>query len=158
PKSALQTLSSISEGMPLVILEGFAAGVPCVATDVGSCRDLIEGGIDAVDISLGLAGAITGIANPAALAQQYIRLLDFTNGEWKKAQEAGLQRVEKYYRQELFLQEYREIYDEAKKLDWDAFKKNIFPFYFPKNPPYPKEMLKKFPIVYFTQKPLQKDV
>ncbi len=40
PKSALQTLSSISEGMPLVILEGFAAGVPCVATDVGSCRDL----------------------------------------------------------------------------------------------------------------------
>jgi len=30
--------------MPLVILEGFAAGLPCVSTDVGSCRELIEGG------------------------------------------------------------------------------------------------------------------
>jgi len=119
PKSALQTLSSISEGMPLVILEGFAAGVPCVATDVGSCRDLIEGGINEDDISLGIAGAITGIANPADLAKEYIRLLDFENGEWDKAQKAGLDRVQKYYRQELFLGDYKKLYDEAKECSWD---------------------------------------
>ena len=119
PKSALQTLSSISEGMPLVILEGFAAGVPCVATDVGSCRDLIEGGINEEDIGFGVAGAITGIANPEALADEYIRLLDFQTGEWKKAQEVGLMRVQKYYRQELFLQDYRTIYNEALTTTWD---------------------------------------
>ena len=119
PKSALQTLSSISEGMPLVILEGFAAGVPCVATDVGSCRDLIEGGINDDDISMGVAGAITGIANPDVLAQEYIRLLNFENGDWKKAQKAGLDRVQKYYRQELFLQDYRELYDDALNSSWD---------------------------------------
>ncbi len=119
PHSALQTLSSISEGMPLVILEGFAAGVPCVATDVGSCKDLIEGGINEEDINIGVAGAITGIANPDALAQAYIRLLDFENGEWKKAQEVALTRVQKYYRQEMFLDNYREIYNEAKELTWD---------------------------------------
>lgn len=150
PKSALQTLSSISEGMPLVILEGFAAGVPCVATDVGSCRDLIEGGVDENDLAIGLAGAITGIANPEALAKEYVRLLDFENGDWKRAQEAALARVEKYYRQELFLQDYREIYNQAKELTWGELKAKVFPFYLPKKPPYPKVMLKQFVINFFT--------
>jgi glycosyltransferase involved in cell wall biosynthesis len=152
PKSALQTLSSISEGMPLVILEGFAAGVPCVATDVGSCKDLIEGGINEDDIEIGIAGAITGIADPQALADQYMRLLDFDNGHWEKAQEAGLKRVRKYYRQELFLDDYRTIYNEAKDMTWSELKTKVFPFYLPKNPPYPKSMLKRFEITSFTTK------
>ncbi|MDF1877477.1 GT4 family glycosyltransferase PelF [Sulfurimonas sp. SAG-AH-194-L11] len=147
PHSALQTLSSISEGMPLVILEGFAAGVPCVATDVGSCRNLIEGAIDEEDVKIGKAGAITGIANPDALAQEYIRLLNFESGEWKKAQNAGLIRVERYYRQESFLSEYRAIYDEAKLLDWATLKGKVFPYYLPKPPPYVKVMLKRFKVV-----------
>ena len=118
PLSALQTLSSISEGMPLVILEGFAAAVPCVATDVGSCRDLIEGGLNAEDIAIGEAGAIVGIANPGALAQEYIRFLTFENGEWAKAQKASLARVQKYYREELFLQDYKNLYEEALGTSW----------------------------------------
>ena len=149
PKSALQTLSSISEGMPLVILEGFAAGVPCIATDVGSCRDLIEGGINEDDVNIGLAGAITGIANPEALSKEYIRLLDFQNGEWKKAQEAGLTRVEKYYRQEMFLKDYDEIYKEALNITWKELKPKVFPYYFPKNIPNPRVMLKRFIVVSF---------
>ena len=118
PLSALQTLSSISEGMPLVILEGFAAAVPCVATDVGSCKDLIEGSINAEDIAIGKAGAIVGIANPGALAEEYTRFLTFENGEWEKAQKASLARVEKYYREELFLQDYRALYEEALGTSW----------------------------------------
>lgn len=151
PKSALQTLSSISEGMPLVILEGFAAGVPCVATDVGSCRDLIEGGVDEEDINLGLAGAITGIANPEVLAKEYVRLLDFENGTWQKAQDAGLARVEKYYRQEMFLKDYRDIYNEAMPLTWRELKTKVFPYYLPKSAPYVKVMMKRFPIISFTK-------
>jgi glycosyltransferase involved in cell wall biosynthesis len=150
PKSALQALSSISEGMPLVILEGFAAGVPCVATDVGSCKDLIEGGIDEYDKQLGIAGAVCGIADPKALAEQYVRLLNFETGEWKKAQEIGLARVERYYRQEMFLKDYQKIYDEAKELNWDELKQRVFPYYLPKPPPYPKIMLKRFKIKRFT--------
>ncbi len=149
PKSALQTLSSISEGMPLVILEGFAAGVPCVATDVGSCKNLIEGAIDEVDIGFGIAGAITGIANPEALAKEYVRLLDFKNGDWKRAQKAGLDRVEEYYRQELFLKDYDEIYKEAMDITWDELKSRVFPFYLPKSPPFPKVMMKRFKIIDF---------
>ena len=109
PQSALQTLTSISEGMPLVILEGFAAGVPCVATDVGSCRDLIMGALDEEDMAIGSAGAITSIATPSELAKQYIHFLTDADA-WQKAQDAALKRVEKYYRQEMFLKEYHEIY------------------------------------------------
>ncbi len=157
PKSALQTLSSISEGMPLVILEGFAAGVPCVATDVGSCKDLIEGGIDEEDKAIGLAGSIASIANPEALAKEYIKFLDFKNGLWKKAQEAGLKRVNKYYAQTLFLKDYAKIYKEAKELTWDELKNLVFPYYMPKPVPYPSTRLKRFPIVNFDTNPPKKD-
>ena len=43
PKVGVLVLSSISEALPLVVLEGFAAGVPSITTDVGSCRQLIYG-------------------------------------------------------------------------------------------------------------------
>jgi len=112
PLSGLQTLTSISEGMPLVILEGFAAGVPCVATDVGSCYDLIKGGLNEEDISLGSAGEIVAIANPTALATEYIRYLK-DEKLWKKAQDVALKRVGTFYRQETFLQAYKDIYIEA---------------------------------------------
>lgn len=127
PKAALQTLTSISEGMPLVILEGFAAGVPCVATDVGSCRDLIEGGLNEEDKKIGKAGAVTGIANPDALAKEYIRFLDFESGNWKKAQEVGLTRVQKYYRQEMFLKEYAKLYAQALTLSWNELEEKLWP-------------------------------
>ena len=109
PKTSLLTLTSISEGMPLVILEGFAAGVPCVATDVGSCYDLIEGGLDEEDKALGSAGAITGIANPMEIAQKYLYFLN-NKDIWKKAQETALKRVDKYYREDDFLNKYYNLY------------------------------------------------
>ena len=126
PKSALLTLTSISEGMPLVILEGFAAGVPCVATDVGSCRDLIEGGINDEDKAIGNAGAVTGIADPNALAQEYIKFLDFSNGLWYDAQKRALERVQKYYRQEMFLDDYRKLYKEAVGLSWKELDNRLY--------------------------------
>src|SRR5262249_2534881 len=52
PKIGLVVLSSISEALPLVLLEGYAAGVPAVSTDVGSCRQLVHG-LDDEDRALG---------------------------------------------------------------------------------------------------------
>jgi len=117
PKSGLLTLTSISEGMPLVILEGFGAGLPCVATDVGSCRELIEGALDEEDIAIGKAGEVVPIADASALATAYVKLLsDVTL--WHTAQHNARTRVKRYYTQEQFLQSYRKIYMEA--LGWQA--------------------------------------
>ena len=52
-------LTSISEGQPLTILEGYGAKKPVIATDVGNCRGLIYGEGD----TFGQAGILTHIMN-----------------------------------------------------------------------------------------------
>jgi glycosyltransferase involved in cell wall biosynthesis len=104
-------LSSISEGLPLVMLEGFAAGVPAVATDVGSCRQLIFG-LDAEDQALGAAGDVVGIADPQALAEASLKLLT-DQAAWQAASQAAIRRVETYYTQGQMFASYRNIYERA---------------------------------------------
>jgi polysaccharide biosynthesis protein PelF len=111
PKVGLGILSSISEALPLVLLEGFAAGVPAVATDVGSCKQLIYG-LGPDDQALGAAGAVVGIADPEALANAAIELLQNPE-KWRAAQTAGIRRVESYYTQDMMFGRYRELYDWA---------------------------------------------
>ena len=114
----LLVLTSISEALPLVILEGFASGVPAVATDVGSCRELIQGG-HPEDKALGLAGAVVSIASPEATAQSALELLQ-DESVWKDAQSAGLKRVEAYYTQKDMFANYGSVYQEA----FDAVERN----------------------------------
>jgi glycosyltransferase involved in cell wall biosynthesis len=111
PQVGLVVLSSISEALPLVLLEGFAAGVPAVTTDVGSCRQLIHG-MDDEDRALGAAGAVVGIAEPQALAEAAVGLLT-DHQRWHAAQLAGMQRVERYYTEDLMFDQYRELYETA---------------------------------------------
>ena len=112
PKISINTLTSISEGMPLSILEGFAAGVPAVTTDVGSCKELIYGGLNEEDKKIGKAGFVCKVADPKDLANRYIELLTNEN-LWKSFQEAGLKRVNTFYTQKIFLNNYRKLYNEV---------------------------------------------
>jgi polysaccharide biosynthesis protein PelF len=107
----LLVLTSISEALPLVILEGYASGVPAVATDVGACRELIEGGRPE-DQALGSSGAVVPIANPEATARAALPLLQDENA-WRAAQQAAIQRVETYYTQTGMFDQYRKLYHQA---------------------------------------------
>jgi len=109
PKIDLIALTSISEALPLAVLEGFASGIPAVTTDVGSCRQLIEGFSDE-DRALGSAGAVVQIANPAAFAQALLSLLG-DETRWYAAQRTGLERVRRYYAKEHMIEPYRIIYE-----------------------------------------------
>ncbi|MDO9420304.1 MAG: GT4 family glycosyltransferase PelF [Herminiimonas sp.] len=108
PQCGVLVLSSISEALPLVLLEGFAAGVPAIATDVGSCRQLIEG-MAGEDAAIGPAGIITRIADPVALANAALKLLS-DDVFWHAAQKSGIARVEQFYTQELMVGSYRQLY------------------------------------------------
>lgn len=108
PKLGLLALSSISEALPLVVLEAFAAGVPVVSTDVGSCRQLLEGGCDE-DRALGHAGVVVPIASPEKMARAVLALLGDSQ-RWHAAQQSGFVRVERFYHERLILQEYGELY------------------------------------------------
>ncbi len=108
PQVGLVVLTSISEALPLVLLEGFAAGVPALATDVGACRELIEGASEA-DRALGAAGAVVPIASPEETAAAAIGLLS-DPARWRAARDAAIARVEHYYGQQRMFEAYRELY------------------------------------------------
>ena len=73
PQLDVVLLTSLSEGQPLVILEAYAHGVPVIATDVGACREMCEGG-DAGDRALGPSGICTRAANPRETAAAIVKL------------------------------------------------------------------------------------
>jgi glycosyltransferase involved in cell wall biosynthesis len=108
PQLGLLVLSSISEAFPLVIGESLASGLPVLATDVGACRELIEGGT-AADRALGAAGAVVPIADHEALAHAALALLQ-DRPRWDAAQRAGILRVEAYYAQSRVIDSYRSLY------------------------------------------------
>ncbi|MGI4849412.1 MAG: GT4 family glycosyltransferase PelF, partial [Janthinobacterium lividum] len=110
PRLGLLALTSISEAFPLVIGESYASGLPVVTTDVGACRELVEGA-DEEDRALGSGGTVVPICDPPATAAAALALL--TDGQrWRAAQRAGISRVERYYRQERVLDSYRDLYRE----------------------------------------------
>lgn len=111
PRIGLVVLSSISEALPLVLLEGYAAGVPAVSTDVGSCRQLVEG-LDGDDRALGASGKIVPIADPQQLADAAIALLSDPVA-WHAASAAGIARVERYYTDTEMFERYRAVYEKA---------------------------------------------
>ena len=111
PQVGLLVLSSISEALPLVVLEGYAAGVPVVTTDVGSCRQLVYG-LPGEDAAFGAAGRVVGIADPTALATASLELLADRTA-WHAAQAAGIKRVERFYTQDLMFADYRALYRKA---------------------------------------------
>ena len=91
PRIGLNVLTSVSEGQPLTVLEGFAAGVPALTTDVGSCRELIEGAGEE-DRALGAAGAVVPIASPGPFAEAALRLLGDPDA-WSRASAAAVARA-----------------------------------------------------------------
>jgi len=108
PKLGVAVLTSISEALPLFVLEAFAAGVPVVATDVGCCRELIEGRERDADRA-GAAGTITAIASPQETARAIVELLRDPTA-WAAARDAARTRVHALYGRDRMLSAYRDIY------------------------------------------------
>ncbi len=79
-------LTSLSEGQPLTILEGYAAHKPAIATDVGNCRGLIYGESD----DFGDAGIVTHIMNVEEIAQAMVDLARNDGRKWLPEGDIGL--------------------------------------------------------------------
>jgi len=112
-------LTSISEGQPLAILEGMAAGKPFVATNVGSCRELLEG----LDDGIGEAGFIAPVMHVEQIAQAVIKLASSKKLRDQFGQNA-YKRVSRHYRQEDVIANYRKLYLElgGKANGWDRIR------------------------------------
>lgn len=105
----LVVLTSVSEAQPYVILEANGVGIPIVATDVGACREMLEGR-GAEDRALGASGLLTELANPDATATAITTLLR-DRALYDRCAEAGKLRVRRYYDQTDLLSRYLNWYE-----------------------------------------------
>ncbi|MCU0255276.1 MAG: GT4 family glycosyltransferase PelF [Vicinamibacterales bacterium] len=110
PQIDVVVLTSLSEAQPLVILEAGAAGIPCVATDVGACREMILGRSDESP-SLGAGGVVTPVASPAATADAMARLLEDV-GFRGRSSLAIQARVRRHYDKADLDARYRALYEQ----------------------------------------------
>ena len=103
-------LTSLSEGQPLAVLEGMAAGRPAVTTDVGCCRELLEG----VDDGLGTAGYCVPPMHQSAIAEAILAMCG-NEAERKRMGRVGQSRVAANYRHDQMLKRYEDLFQQARR-------------------------------------------
>ncbi len=108
----LLLLSSISEGQPLCILEGMAAGIPIVATDVGNCREILT-----EKREIGEAGIVVPPTSYTAFAEAIVKL--YQNRErLRMLGENGRRIAKAYYPKERSVKRYKRIYERLGEDTW----------------------------------------
>ena len=113
------TLTSISEGQPYAIIESLAAGRPVAATNVGNCRELIEGG---VGDAFGPAGMCVPPMHQGGLLEAFVELCQNPDQRRKMA-DAGRRRAAAYFELDKTLSGYLNVYEKAKQA-WQASASN----------------------------------
>lgn len=108
PQIDVVALTSISEAQPLVLLEAGAASIPCVTTDVGSCREIIEG-LPEESPRLGPAGRVAPPMDSDAIAAALTELL-LDDGFRRACGERLRLRVERYFTSQASALRYAALY------------------------------------------------
>ena len=106
-------LTSISEGQPLSVLESFAARRPCVTTDVGCCRELLNGN---EEDCYGSVGYCVPPMYREGLAQAMDQMCASRTRRLRMGANAQ-KRVKAYYRKEEMIEKYRKMYREVEEAD-----------------------------------------
>ncbi|ACM23263.1 GT4 family glycosyltransferase PelF [Thermotoga neapolitana] len=101
PKMDLLLLSSVSEGQPLVILEAMASGLPIVATDVGSCKEMLYD-------RDGQCGIVVPPKDHFSMAKAIVRI--YEDNELREMFSKNTRRVVQKYRLDRMIESYRKIY------------------------------------------------
>jgi glycosyltransferase involved in cell wall biosynthesis len=104
-KMDILVLTSISEGQPLAVLEGMASGKPFVATDVGSCQELLCGNGD----GYGDAGITLPVMDAERLSKAIVMLCNHKEMREQMGRN-GRARVMDLYSEERMIASYRSLY------------------------------------------------
>jgi len=95
-------LASVAEGMPRVLLEAMAAGVPCVATQVGGIPEVIDG--DAV-------GFLVPPGDPEALAEMMLRVAKMPGEDLAEVVEKARGRIRRFYSHDVVKKKLEALYE-----------------------------------------------
>jgi glycosyltransferase involved in cell wall biosynthesis len=102
PASDVLLLTSISEGIPLTVIEAMAAGRPVVATNVGGVGEIVEDGT---------TGLLAPSGDDAGLAEHVLRLADDAALR-ERMGEAGRRRAHALFPESRMHEEYARLYGE----------------------------------------------
>lgn len=87
-----------------------AASKPCIATDVGGCKELLYGG---EEDRLGKSGIIVPVMNIDKIAKAIVTLAEDESLRMEMGY-TGKRRVKTFYRNEMVTKTYRELYEQYK--------------------------------------------
>jgi glycosyltransferase involved in cell wall biosynthesis len=108
PRMDVMVLTSVSEGLPFVLLEAMASGIPIVTTDAGACRELVEGR-SGDDAACGACGIVTEVGATEQIARALVSILPDRDLQ-KRMSRSGRERVERHYHERNTLDRYQRIY------------------------------------------------
>jgi len=111
----LVVLTSVSEGQPLSLMEAMSSGIPCVATNVGCCKELLYGK-DEVDENFGKCGIITNVHSPNETANAIMTILKDSQ-LYQQMGNAGKIRMKEYYQKKDVFQKYGVEFEKLLKRD-----------------------------------------
>ena len=110
PRLHVAVLTSLTESQPLVILEAGAAGVPCIATDVGACRELLLGRPERLEDD-NPGGIVVPAFAANAIAHAIVQLLD-DSALRHRCGDTLRRRVRRYYDRNCVQEAYAALYKE----------------------------------------------
>jgi glycosyltransferase involved in cell wall biosynthesis len=97
-------MSSAWEGMPVVLLEGAAAGLPIVATAVGGNHEVVR------DRE---SGFLVPSRDPDALGQAMLRLMGLTDMQRRSMGEIGREHVRSHYGLSRMVERWERVYEQV---------------------------------------------
>jgi glycosyltransferase involved in cell wall biosynthesis len=97
-------MSSAWEGMPVVLLEAAAAGLPIVATSVGGIHEVVH------DQE---SGFLVPPRNPEALGQAMLRMIGLSEAQRRSMGERGREHVRAHYGLTRMVEKWEDIYREV---------------------------------------------
>jgi glycosyltransferase involved in cell wall biosynthesis len=108
-------LSSVAEGMPRAVLEVMAAGVPCIATEVGGIPEIIN----SKDV-----GILVRPGDSSVLAEAMIEVANMPGKTLAELAENAKDRVHRFYSHDVVREKIKSLYN---KVRYDVLKSSSVP-------------------------------